>query len=308
MNVTMKKKKTAGVVEMRTRGEKAFDVFNVMLMVVLVFITLYPLYYVVVASVSDPKLLLGHDGPLAFWLGNFTLEGYKLALNNPNISVGFMNTMINLVIGTALNMILSIFAAFVLTRKHFYIRGAMMKMMVFTMFFNGGLIPLFFVVKAVGIYDTRWADFVPYLISTYNVIIIRSFFVALPDALEEAATIDGANEWQVLIHVVLPLSKPVIAVVGLYYAVGHWNSWFPSMVFIRNTKLYTLQYVLRGILITNSTSVSSGDNVLSVQEISFSAELVKYCTIVISTLPIMCVYPFLTKYFEKGVMIGAIKG
>ncbi len=303
-----KAKKVSGGVEMRTDGEKVFDVLNAVLMVILIFITLYPLYYVVVASVSDPKLLLAHDGPLAFWLGRFTLEGYKLALNNPNILVGFSNTMINLVIGTILNMVLSIFAAYVLTRKHFYIRNVMMKMMIFTMFFSGGLIPLFFVVKAVGIYDTRWADFVPYLISTYNVIIIRSFFVSLPDALEEAALIDGANEWQILIHVVLPLSKPVIAVIALYYAVGHWNSWFPSMVFIRNTKLYTLQYVLRGILITNSTSVSSGENVLSVQEISFSAELVKYCTIVVSTLPIMCVYPFLTKYFEKGVMIGAIKG
>ncbi len=303
-----KAKKVSGGIEMRTDGEKVFDVLNAVLMVILIFITLYPLYYVVVASVSDPKLLLAHDGPLAFWLGRFTLEGYKLALNNPNILVGFSNTMINLVVGTVLNMVLSIFAAYVLTRKHFYIRNVMMKMMIFTMFFSGGLIPLFFVVKAVGIYDTRWADFVPYLISTYNVIIIRSFFVSLPDALEEAALIDGANEWQILIHVVLPLSKPVIAVIALYYAVGHWNSWFPSMVFIRNTKLYTLQYVLRGILITNSTSVSSGENALSVQEISFSAELVKYCTIVVSTLPIMCVYPFLTKYFEKGVMIGAIKG
>ena len=145
-------------------------------------------------------------------------------------------------------------------------------------------------------------------ISTYNVIIMRSFFASLPESLEEAALIDGANEGQILRHVILPLSKPVLAVIALYYAVGHWNSWFPSMVFIRNTKLYTLQYVLRGILITNSTSVASGDNVLSVQEISFASELVKYCTIVISTLPIMCVYPFLTKYFEKGVMIGAVKG
>ena len=184
----------------------------------------------------------------------------------------------------------------------------MMKFMIFTMFFQGGLIPLFFVVKNMGIYDTRWADFVPYLVSTYNVIIMRSFFASLPPALEEAAIIDGASEGQILRHVVLPLSKPVLAVIGLYYAVGHWNSWFPSMVFIRNTKLYTLQYVLRGILITNSNSISSGDNVLSVMEVSFTSELVKYCTIVISTVPIMLVYPFLTKYFEKGVMIGAVKG
>ena len=302
------KKKTKTGIDMNTPGEKVFDVFNVILMLVLIFVTLYPLYYVVMASVSDPRFLLAHEGPLVWWLGDCTLEGYRLALNNPNIITGFGNTVFNLIVGTTLNMILTIFAAFVLTRRNFYLRNVMMKLMVFTMFFSGGLIPLFFIVKGVGIYDTRWSDFVPYLISTYNVIIMRSFFVSLPDALEEAAVIDGANEWQVLTHVVLPLSKPVIAVIALYYAVGHWNSWFPSMVFKRNTKLYTLQYVLRGILITNSTSVSSGDGALAVQEISLASELVKYCTIVISTLPIMCVYPFLTKYFVKGVMIGAIKG
>ena len=295
-------------IDMYSPAEKVFDAFNVILMIALIFVTLYPLYYVIMASISDPKLLLGHTGPLAFLLGKPTLDGYRLALSNPNILTGFANTMINLAIGTVLNMVLTIFAAFVLTRPHFYLRNAMMKFMIFTMFFQGGLIPLFFVVKNMGIYDTRWADFVPYLVSTYNVIIMRSFFTSLPPALEEAAIIDGASEWQILRHVVLPLSKPVLAVIGLYYAVGHWNSWFPSMVFIRNTKLYTLQYVLRGILITNSNSISSGDNVLSVMEVSFTSELVKYCTIVISTVPIMLVYPFLTKYFEKGVMIGAVKG
>ena len=303
------KKRNPNAIDMNSPGEKVFDVFNAILMLVLILVTLYPLYYVVMCSVSDPRYLLAHEGPLLWWLGRFTGDGYRLALNNPNIVTGFLNTVFNLVVGTTLNMILSIFAAYLLTRRHFYLRNAMMKMMVFTMFFSGGLIPLFFIVRGVGLYDTRWSDFVPYLISTYNVIIMRSFFASLPGALEEAARIDGANEWQGLGHVVLPLSQPVIAVIALYYAVGHWNSWFPSMVFKRNTKLYTLQYVLRGILITNSTSVSSGgDGALGVQEISLSAELVKYCTIVISTLPIMCVYPFLTKYFEKGVMIGAIKG
>ncbi|MBP3427912.1 MAG: carbohydrate ABC transporter permease [Clostridia bacterium] len=302
------RKKNKNHIDTNTTAGRVFDVFNNLLMVALIFVTLYPLYYVVMCSVSDPKLLLAHEGPLAWWLGEFTLEGYELALNNPNILVGFGNTMFNLIVGTVLNMTFSILAAFVLTRKYFYLRNVMMKMMIFTMFFSGGLIPLFFVVKHVGVYNTRWANTIPYLISTYNVIIMRSFFVSLPDSLEEAALIDGASDTQILMHIVLPLSKPVLAVIGLYYAVGHWNSWFPSMVFIRNTKLYTLQYVLRGILITNSMSVASGDNVLSVQEISFASELVKYCTIIVSTVPIMCVYPFLTKYFEKGVMIGAVKG
>ena len=173
-------KKNRNKIDIYSPGEKVFDVFNVVLMVVLIFITLYPLYYVIMASVSEPRFLLAHEGPLLGWLGQFTTEGYRLAMNNPNIVSGFANTMINLAIGTALNMILSVFAAFVLTRKHFMPRNAMMKMMTFTMFFNGGLIPLFFIVKGTGIYNTRWADFVPYLISTYNVIIMRSFFASLP--------------------------------------------------------------------------------------------------------------------------------
>lgn len=300
------KKKNPNAIDLNSPGEKVFDVINVIFMILMILITLYPLYYVVVCSVSDPKLLMGHEGPLLTWLGDFTLDGYKRTLNNPNIVGGFVNTVTNLAVGTVLNMVLTIFAAFVLTRKYFYIRGIMMKLMTFTMFFNGGLIPLFLIVRSTGIYNTRWANFVPYLVSTYNVIIMRSFFASLPDSLEEAAVIDGANDWQVLRHVVLPLSKPVLAVIALYYGVGHWNSWYPSMIFIRNSDLHTLQYVLRGILISNDTS--AGAEGASVAEISVAAELVKYCTVVISTAPIMVVYPFLTKYFEKGVMIGAIKG
>lgn len=302
----LRKKKKTNAIDLNSPGEKVFDVFNVILMLVLILVTLYPLYYVVMCSVSDPKLLLGHEGPLLGWLGEFTLDGYKRTLNNPNIMGGFINTVTNLLIGTVLNMILTVFAAFVLTRRHFYLRNVMMKLMTVTMFFNGGLIPLFLIVRATGIYNTRWANFVPYLVSTYNVIIMRSFFASLPDSLEEAALIDGANDWQVLRHVILPLSQPVLAVIALYYGVGHWNSWYPSMIFIRDSDLHTLQYVLRGILISNDTS--AGADSVTVAEISMSAELVKYCTIVISTVPIMMVYPFLTKYFQKGVMIGAIKG
>lgn len=304
--LSLGKKKNPNAIDLNTPGEKVFDVVNVLFMLAMILITLYPLYYVVVCSVSDPKLLMGHEGPLLTWLGDFTLDGYRRTLNNPNIVGGFANTIINLVIGTILNMLLTIFAAFVLTRRYFYIRNIMMKLMTFTMFFNGGLIPLFLIVRSTGIYNTRWANFVPYLVSTYNVIIMRSFFASLPESLEEAALIDGANDWQVLRHVILPLSKPVIAVIALYYGVGHWNSWYPSMIFIRDSDLHTLQYVLRGILISNDTS--AGAEGASVAEISLAAELVKYCTVVISTVPIMVVYPFLTKYFEKGVMIGAIKG
>ena len=180
-------------IDTNTRAGKVFDVVNVVFMIVMIFITLYPLYYVLVCSVSDPKLLLAHEGPLAWWLGDFTLEGYQLAMNNPNILLGFGNTMFNLVVGTLANMLLTVLAAFVLTRKYFYLRNFMMKMMIFTMFFSGGLIPLFFVVKHVGIYNTRWANFLPYLISTYNVIIMRSFCMSSNHALKRSCQVSSVH-------------------------------------------------------------------------------------------------------------------
>ena len=289
-----------------SRADRVFYGVNGVLMALTFLLYAWPLWFVLIASFSDPNLV--QAGQVLLLPKGFHLGGYKLILEYQDILRGYLNSILYTVVGTALNLVMTICAAYPLSRSDFLPRKVLTVLFVFTMYFSGGLIPLFFVVKHVGIYNTRWANFLPYLVSTYNVIIMRSFFASLPESLEEAALIDGANEGQILRHVILPLSKPVLAVIALYYAVGHWNSWFPSMVFIRNTKLYTLQYVLRGILITNSTSVASGDNVLSVQEISFASELVKYCTIVISTLPIMCVYPFLTKYFEKGVMIGAVKG
>lgn len=291
----------------KTKGEKVFNVFNILFMLVLIFITVYPLYYVLVASFSDPKLLMKHEGPLWWVLGQANLSGYRITFRNPSIITGFFNTVSYLVVGTTLNLSLTIFAAYVLTRKHFYIRNVMMKMMIVTMFFSGGLIPLFFVVRSMGIYDTRLAPILPYLVSTFNIIIMRTFFQALPDSMEESAIIDGANDFQVLVSVIIPLSMPVIAVIALYYGVGHWNSWFPSMMFQRDRNIYSLQMFLREILIANNTG-SGGENPSDLIEASFSKELVKYCTIVVSTVPILFVYPFLQKYFVKGVMIGAVKG
>lgn len=290
-----------------TTGEKAFNVFNAMLMLLLIFATLYPMYYVLVASFSDPRYLIKHEGPLWWILGDVTLTGYKITLKNPNVLIGFRNTIFYVLVGTSINMILTTFAAFVLTRKHFLPRGFMMKAMIVTMFFSGGLIPLFFVVRNTGIYDSRWAVILPYAISTYNVIIMRTFFESIPPSLEESAIIDGANDFQVFSKIVIPLSKPVLAVIALYYGVGLWNSWFPSMVFQRDSNLYTLQMFLREILIVNTTG-GMGDNPSELLEASFARELVKYCTVIVSTVPILCVYPFLQKYFEKGVMIGAVKG
>ncbi len=257
----------------QSKGEKIFDICNVVFMFLLVFITIYPLYYVVMASFSDAKMIMRHEGPIWWLLGDLNFEGYKIALNDPNIITGFLNTVWYLVIGTVLNMSATILAAFVLTRKHFVIRGAMMKFMIVTMFFSGGLIPLFFVVTGTGVFDTRLAPILPYLISTYNVIIMRTFFASLPASLEESAIIDGANDFHVLTRVVLPLSLPVLAVITLYYAVGHWNSWFPSLMFQRNREIFSLQMFLRETLIANATIVG-GDNAQDLMESSYNKELV----------------------------------
>ena len=181
-----------------------------------------------------------------------------------------------------------------------------MKMFIFTMFFSGGLIPMFFAIRNTGIYNTIWVSSIPYAVSAYNMIIMRTFFESIPDSLEEAAIIDGANDFTVFSRIIMPLSKPVVAVMLLYYGVGQWNSWFPASMFTRDRVLYPLQLILREILIDNQ--MQSADSLAAAVEDTFSSELVKYCTIIVSTLPILIIYPFLQKYFEKGVMIGAVKG
>ena len=279
---------------------------NILIMLFLIFITVYPMYYVVVASFSDPLLIRSHTGPLFSILGTPTLQGYQKTLSNKSLFTGFRNTLFYLFVGTFLQLFLTSLAAYVLSRKNFMIRRGVMKMFIFTMFFNGGLIPMFFAIRNTGVYNTIWVSSIPYAISAYNMIIMRTFFETIPESLEEAAIIDGANDFTVFSKVILPLSKPIIAVMVLYYGVGQWNSWFPAAMFTRDRKLYPLQMILREILIENQTQ--SADNLTAAMEDTFTKELVKYCTIVVSTFPILAIYPFLQKYFEKGVMIGAVKG
>ncbi|MCI9096445.1 MAG: carbohydrate ABC transporter permease [Lachnospiraceae bacterium] len=290
----------------RRKRIKPFQILNILIMLFLIFITVYPMYYVVVASFSDPLLIRSHTGPLFSILGTPTLQGYQKTLSNKSLFTGFRNTLFYLFVGTFLQLFLTSLAAYVLSRKNFMIRRGVMKMFIFTMFFNGGLIPMFFAIRNTGVYNTIWVSSIPYAISAYNMIIMRTFFETIPESLEEAAIIDGANDFTVFSKVILPLSKPIIAVMVLYYGVGQWNSWFPAAMFTRDRKLYPLQMILREILIENQTQ--SADNLTAAMEDTFTKELVKYCTIVVSTFPILAIYPFLQKYFEKGVMIGAVKG
>ena len=276
------------------------------IMILLMLITIYPLYYTICASFSDARALLRNNDLLLKPLEPFTLDGYKAVFSNPSIVKSFGNTVFYVVVGTAISMALTIAGAFVVSRSYFLPRNVMMKDMLFTMFFGGGLIPWFFVVRDLGMYNTRWAIVIPAALSTYNLIIMRSFFLSIPSALEESALLDGANDFQVLTHIILPLSTPVLAVIGMYYAVGQWNGWYHSLIFHRTRELYPLQMILRELLILNE--MTGSDSAADFVEEAFNRDLIKYCTIVVTTVPILIIYPFLQRYFVKGVMIGAIKG
>jgi putative aldouronate transport system permease protein len=271
----------------------------------LVLITAYPLVYVVFASLSDPSQLIAYRGALVRPLG-ISFDAYKLVLQNPMIAIGYRNTLFYVVAGTALNMFLTCLGAYALSRRDVMLKKPIMILIVFTLFFSGGLIPTYLLVgQTLQMQDTVWAMIVPTAINTWNLIILKTAFESVPVSLEEAARIDGANDFIILFKIVLPLSLPALAVVVLFYAVGHWNAYFNALIYIRSRDLYPLQLVLREILITSNvesmtTSVSTGD--------AFQVgQTIKYATIVVATLPILVIYPFLQKYFVKGALIGAIK-
>ena len=289
-----------------SRGRRIFDVCNVCLMVIIMIVMIYPIWYVLVASFSDSNLLVKNTNLLIRPLG-FTTGAYKLMMENPMIVRGYANTLFILVTGVVLNLLFTTLAAYFLSRKNVYWAKFVMMMIVVTMFFSGGLIPLYLTVtKMYHLNNSYWAVILPTLVSTYNVIIMRTSFLGIPAALEEAAKIDGAGHWRVLFQVVLPISLPVLAVITLYYAVGHWNAWFNASIFLKDREKYPIQLILREILINNDTaSMTQGSSAGDQQSIG---ESVKYAVVVVATLPILCAYPFLQKYFVKGAMIGAVKG
>lgn len=289
----------------RTLGEKTFDVFNVAFLIALSVVTIYPFLYVLIASLSDPAWVVKVRGPVWFPKG-FNLEAYRLVFNNPSILTGYANTLFYVVVGTALNILMTSLGAYALSRQNVMWKNPIMFLIVFTMFFNGGLIPTYLLVNNLGLLDSRWALIIPAAMSAFNLIIMRTAFQAVPVSLEESAKLDGANDFTVLFRIILPLSMPVVSVMILFYGVGHWNAWFNALIYLRTRDLYPLQLILREILITNSTDsmltgAAGGDRMPI-------GETIKYATIIIATVPILLLYPFLQKYFVKGVMIGAIKG
>ncbi|MBB6735379.1 carbohydrate ABC transporter permease [Cohnella sp. CBP 2801] len=268
-------------------------------------VTLYPLLYVLFASFSDAGQFVAHRGFLWRPVG-LSLSAFDSVLRNPGILLGYRNTLFIVVAGVALNLIVTALGAYVLSRKNVLWNNVFMFMIVFTMFFQGGLVPLYLVVKGVGLLDSLWSTIIPFAVSTFNLIIMRTAFQGIPDSLEESAKIDGASHGTILTRIVLPLSMPVIAVMILYYAVDKWNGWFYASVFIRSRELFPLQLVLREILIANATdSMSAG---AAAGDRFQLGETIKYATIVVATAPILCVYPFVQRFFVKGVMVGSLKG
>ncbi len=284
--------------------DRIFDLVNTIIMLILVIITLYPIYHVLMASFSDSNRLIAHQGLLISPLG-FSWEAYSRVLDNPNIFSGYRNTLIILFLGTFVNLFFTALGAYALSRK-FLLRKPIMIAIIFTMFFSGGLIPTYLLINNwLHMGNSLLALIVPVAISTWNLIIMRTSFEAVSESLIESAKIDGSGEMGILFKIVVPLSMPVIAVMILYYGVAHWNSWFNAMLFIRNRELFPLQLILREILVMNDTSsMQLGDAMADQQGIR---ESIKYATIMVATLPILFVYPFLQKFFAKGVMIGAVK-
>ncbi|MDL2233832.1 carbohydrate ABC transporter permease [Ruminococcaceae bacterium OttesenSCG-928-L11] len=290
----------------KSRSEALFPIVNACLLTVISFVCLYPVLHVVAASFSDPARLNAHQGLLLFPQG-FTLKGYEYALRNPNIISGYKNTLVYVVSGTVINMILTALGAYVCSRKNAMFVRPLMMLIVFTMYFGGGLIPWFIVLKNLSLINNVWAMILPGAISTYNLIVMRTSFLGIPDSLEESARIDGANDFVILFRIILPLSKAVLAVILLYYAVGHWNSWFNASILLTSREKYPLQLILRDILISNNKGAAV-QNIVSPVERNQYQDLIQYSTIVIGTLPVFFLYPFLQKYFTKGVMIGGVKG
>ncbi|MFB4327860.1 carbohydrate ABC transporter permease [Paenibacillus sp. JNUCC32] len=289
----------------RSVGEKLFDMFNYALLTIITLCTLYPLIYVLFASLSDPTRYMQHSGILWKPL-DMTFNAYRLVFDNPMIIQGYMNTFLIVSGGLVLNITLTAFGAYALSRKGLRYRKQLMLFIVFTMFFSGGLIPLYFTVKGLELTNTLWSLIIPQAISAFNLIIMRTAFEAVPDSLEESAKIDGANEFVILFRIMMPLCMPVIAVMLLYYGVSHWNSWFQAMIYLQDRSLYPLQLVLRELLLLNdASSMASG---ASGGEVAVIGETLKHATIIVATVPILLVYPFLQKYFVKGALIGAIKG
>lgn len=291
----------------REAGNDRLFLFGVYTFLLVIFLlVLYPLVYVVSSSFSSPTAV--SSGQVWLWPVDFSLRGYQVAFSNPQIITGYANSLYYTFFGTLISVIATVLVAYPLSRRGLYGRNALMLFITFTMIFSGGLIPTYLVVKNLGMLDTRWALIIPQAVAAWQVIIARTFFqVTIPEELAEAAALDGCTDLRFLWSVVLPLSKPIIAVLVLMYAVGQWNAYFDALLYLKSDELQPLQLVLRSILILNTTTSGSMEASVMIERQQM-ADLLKYSLIVVGSLPVLLIYPFAQRYFVRGMLIGSIKG
>jgi putative aldouronate transport system permease protein len=276
----------------------------VFILVLLLFATLYPVIYIISMSISSVDAVLRRE--VILLPKGFSLKSYSLVFENPQVWRSYLNTVFYTVFGTLINLALTLTCAYAVAQQRFFLRKGLMVFITLTMMFSGGMIPSFLLVTQLGIYNTRWAILLPGAVSAWNLIIARNFFMTtIPDEVIESARIDGANDIGIFVRIVLPLSGAILAVMTLFYAVGHWNMWFKAMIYVPNQALQPLQLYLRNVLLLNTPEAMAGlDDVM--ERVAYAMQL-KFAVIVVATLPVMCLYPFVSKHFVKGVMVGAVK-
>lgn len=290
--------------------DRHFDKINTVLIVLITIVIIYPLVFVASASISDPIAV--NTGKVWLWPVNITFEGFRRVFQNSDIWRGYRNTIFYTISGTVLSLIVLIPAAYALSRPEVMGKKYLMWFMLFTMLFNGGMIPNYLLIDSLGMVNTVWAVIIPGLIGTWNILVTKSFFEAsIPLQLIESATIDGATEWTVFTKIVLPLSMPIIAVMALFKGVGMWNEYFRALIYLRNEELFPLQLILREILVlnqvTSQTMQSTAGEAQSIVDMVNNASLIRYAVMIVSAVPLLVAYPFVQKYFVKGVLIGSVK-
>ncbi len=291
----------------RTRGEKIFAVFNTFGLLLLSVIFVLPIWHVLMGSISDPLKISAHSGLILAPIGQMTMGGYRLVFNNASIVRAYGYTIMYVALSTGIGLVLNILAAYVMSRKNLYWGKLFSFIVLFTMMFNGGLVPTFIQIRNLKMLNTIWAVILPSALSAYNIIIMRTSFAGIPEEMLEAARIDGAGHTRILLQIVLPVSKAIIMVIVLFYGVLHWNEWFNAAIYLPQARSkFPLQLVLREIVLLSSENsiVADADG----QDVMIYRPLIKYATIMVSVIPMMALYPFVQRYFVSGVMIGSVKG
>lgn len=275
--------------------------------IVIGLISIYPVFYTIFVSMSEPANIIG-KGELILWFKGFNFSGYKLIFSDGQIFTSIINSLVYMLIGVLVNMILTIMGAYALSRRKAMWNKVFLKIIVFTMFFGGGLVPLYILVSDLGLIDSFWSLILPYAIAPWNMILLRTAYMCVPEEIIEAAKIDGANDFYIMIFIATPLVLSTMVIIIMYYAVGHWNSWFPAMIFLRDRTKYPLQLILREILIQGNTTGIFGPNYAESQESIYTEFLVKYCAVIVSMVPVAMFFPFIQKHLEKGAIVGSLKG